>query len=187
VAGLDIGRARGDARLAGAAIEVMESILARFPMSHSNQLLHSYIRGESGLTANDPFLVGLYQVEAAERRISLACDHREEIPKEVLEQGLERAARVRVPLLEAQIRRARGLAYRDANELSRAIEIWERIGAVPQLGRARAERGLINSDAAETDAGLAMLKKLGDVEYVDRFPPPQSWGGVGEADGGARV
>ena len=43
------------------------------------------------------------------------------------------------------------------------------MGAVPPLGRARAERGLINGDVAETEAGLAMLKKLGDVEYVDRF------------------
>jgi len=169
VAGLDIGRARGDARLAGAAIEAMESILARFPSSHSNQLLHAYVRGESGLTANDPFLVGSSQWEAVERRISLACDHREQVPREVLQQGLARAVHVQVPLLEAQIRRARGLAFRDASELSRAIEIWERIGVVPQLGRARAERGLINGDAAETDAGLAMLKKLGDVDYVDRF------------------
>src|SRR5207253_10706427 len=38
----------------------------------------------------------------------------------------------------------------------------ERRGA--QLGRAKAERGLINGDAAETDAGLAILKKLGDVD-----------------------
>src|SRR5207249_2855658 len=57
VAGLDIGRARGGARLAGAAIEVMESIMARFAMSNSIHLIHAYIRGESGLTANDPFLV----------------------------------------------------------------------------------------------------------------------------------
>ncbi|TMF14818.1 MAG: hypothetical protein E6I35_12275, partial [Chloroflexi bacterium] len=60
MAGLDIGRARGDARLVGAAVEAMESILARFPASHSNQLLHAYIRGESGLTANDPIMQGRY-------------------------------------------------------------------------------------------------------------------------------
>jgi len=47
--------------------------------------------------------------------------------------------------------------------------MWERMGAQPQLGRARAECGLIAGDAAETEAGLAMLKKLGDVNYVDRF------------------
>jgi tetratricopeptide (TPR) repeat protein len=169
VAGLDIGRARGDARLAGAAIDAIESILARFPSSHNNQLLRFYIRGESGLTANDPFLSVQYAWEAAERRISLACDRREQLPREVLEQGLATAVRVRVPLLEAQVRRARGLAYRDASELSQAIETWERIGVVPQLGRAKAERGLLNGDAAETEAGLAILKKLGDVNYLDRF------------------
>src|SRR2546421_78167 len=169
VAGLDIGRARGDARLVDAATEAMESILARYPTSHQNQTLHQYIRGESGLTANDPMLVSQPPWEGAERRVSLACDRREQLPREILEPGLARAQQVGVPLLEAQIRRARGLAYRDASELSLAIAAWERMGAVPPLGRARAERGLINGDVAETEAGLAMLKKLGDVEYVDRF------------------
>src|SRR5436309_461605 len=105
MAGLDIGRARGDARLVGAAVEAMESILARFPASHSNQLLHAYIRGDSGLTANDPIMQGRYWFEAAERRVSLACDHREQIPREVLEDGLARAIQVGVPLLGGQIRR----------------------------------------------------------------------------------
>ena len=53
--------------------------------------------------------------------------------------------------------------------MSRAIAIFERLGAVPHLGRARAERGLLQHDAVEIDAGLAILKKLGDNNYVDRF------------------
>src|SRR5438128_11041064 len=73
------------------------------------------------------------------------------------------------PLLEAQVLRARALARNDAADMSAAIAMWERMGAQPQLGRARAECGLIAGDAAETEAGLAMLKKLGDVNYVDRF------------------
>jgi hypothetical protein len=40
---------------------------------------------------------------------------------------------------------------------------------VPHQGRARAERGLIVGDPSETQAGLAILKTLGDVNYVDRF------------------
>ena len=40
---------------------------------------------------------------------------------------------------------------------------------MPHQGRGRAERGLLTGDQAETDAGLAILKKLGDVNYVDRF------------------
>jgi hypothetical protein len=53
--------------------------------------------------------------------------------------------------------------------MNRALEIWDRVGAVPHQGRARAERGLLTGDQAETDAGLAILKKLGDANYVDRF------------------
>jgi hypothetical protein len=53
--------------------------------------------------------------------------------------------------------------------MSSALEIWERIGALPSLGRAKAERGLITGDSAETEAGLAILRRLGDVNYVDRF------------------
>src|SRR5439155_1674400 len=160
VAGFDIGRARGDARLGGAAVEAMESILARYPTSHNNQVLRSYIRGESGLMANETVLTGRFPWETVERRISLACDRREELPKEILEQGIARAAAIRVPLLEAQIRRARGLAYRDASELTHAIELWERIGVVPPVGRARAERGLVTDDAAEADAGLVIVQSL---------------------------
>jgi hypothetical protein len=40
---------------------------------------------------------------------------------------------------------------------------------VPHQGRAHAERGLLTGDQAETDAGLAILKKLGDLNYLDRL------------------
>jgi hypothetical protein len=107
--------------------------------------------------------------ESVERRLCLASDRREQLPREILEAGLDRAVQVRVPLLEAQVRRARGLAYRDATELTKALVIWDRIGAVPHQGRAHAERGLLTGDPSETQAGLAMLKALGDTNYVDRF------------------
>ena len=65
-----------------------------------------------------------------------------------------------------------GVANRDPAELTAAIAIWEPVGALPNLGRARAERGLFSGDQAETEAGLAILKRLGDVNYVDRFAAP---------------
>jgi class 3 adenylate cyclase/tetratricopeptide (TPR) repeat protein len=167
--GLDIGRARGDSRLVGAATDAMVSVLSRFPADHINKLWLGYIRGESGLTSSDPYLTGQMPYESVEKRLCLASDQREHLPSEILEAGLDRAVEVGVPLLEAQVRRARALAYRDATELDRALEIWDRIGAVPYQGRARAERGLIAGDPAETQAGLAILKTLGDANYVDRF------------------
>jgi class 3 adenylate cyclase/tetratricopeptide (TPR) repeat protein len=167
--GLNIGRARDDSRLIGAATGAMESVLMRFPADHINRIWTSYIRGESGFTADDPFLAGRYPFEGAEARLSLACDYREHLPVQILDTGLARAVRAGVPLLEAQVRRARALAYRDASEMTRALAIWDRIGAVPYQGRARAELGLITGDQAEIAAGLDILKKLGDVNYLDRF------------------
>ena len=169
VVGLDIGRARGDMRLAGAATDAMESILARFPPGHYNHVWAAYIQGEKAFTDDDPYLHGGMPPESAERRLSLACDRREELSQFVLDKSLAKSVATRVPLVEAQARRARALAHHDASEMSNAIEIWERVGAVPQLGRGKAERGLLNGDPAETEAGLAMLKKLGDTNYVDKF------------------
>jgi hypothetical protein len=167
--GLDIGRARGDSRLVSVATDAMESVLGRFPAGHINRVWLAFIRGESGFVADDPYLVGTYPYESVEKRLCLASDRREQLPSEILEAGLEKAVQVGVPLLEAQVRRARALAYRDATEVAPALAIWERVGAIPHVGRARAERGLLTGDQAETDAGLAILKKLGDLNYVDRF------------------
>ena len=167
--GLDIGRARGDARLSGAATEAMESILSRFPQANHYRVLLAYIQGEHAFIEEDPYLHGNTPAETAERRLSLACDRREQLSQFALDESLAKALQTRVPLVEAQARRARALAHHDVSEMSKAIEIWERIGAVPQLGRGRAERGLLNGDGAEIEAGLAMLKKLGDMFYVDHF------------------
>ena len=114
-------------------------------------------------------MVARCPLEGAERRLALACDHREQLPVEILEVGPEKALRAGVPLLVAQVMRARAVAYRDPDEMTRALAIWDRIGAVPHQGRARAELGLLTGDQVETNAGLAILKELGDLNYVDRF------------------
>ena len=169
VAGLDIGRARGDARLLTAASEPILSILSRFQADHPHLRLAAHVNGEPGFTSDDPVLFPRYPPEMAERRLALAADVRAELPANLLPALLERAVDQKIPLLEAQARRAMGLARRDPAELTAAIAIWDRVGALPNLGRAWAERGLVTGDHKETEAGLAMLKRLGDVNYVDRF------------------
>ncbi|HEX2647165.1 MAG TPA: hypothetical protein VHO95_08045, partial [Candidatus Dormibacteraeota bacterium] len=171
LSGYDIGKARGDSRLMGAATEPMESILSRLRIRHPlRTMIAPYMQGDAGLTARDPFIrFTAYPTEMAERRLNLAADTRAEVSVEVLEKYLARSARIHAPMLEAQVRRLRGLVLRDASELAAAIAIWEPRGALPSLGRARAERGLVRRDSAEMEDGLALLKKLGDVNYLDRF------------------
>ncbi|HEY4914369.1 MAG TPA: adenylate/guanylate cyclase domain-containing protein [Candidatus Dormibacteraeota bacterium] len=169
VAGLDIGRARGDARLTSAASEAIMSIIARFPAAHGHARLAAHVNGDIGFTGDDPGLSPRYPSEMVERRLAFVADLRADLPPDFLPTLLAHAQDKKLPLLEAQTRRALGLAKRDPAELSAALAIWERAGALPCAGRARAERGLFTGDSAETDAGLAILKKLGDVNYVDRF------------------
>jgi tetratricopeptide (TPR) repeat protein len=168
VAGLDIARARGDGRAETAAGDTILSILNRYPASNPVQRLRKFVEGDGEFTSDDPPSEAVPH-EQLERRLNLANDRRQAVPAVVMDALLERATRVRVPILEAQARRSFGLARRDVSQMTAALEIWERMGAVPSIGRAKAERGWITGDPAETEAGLAILKKLGDVNYVDRF------------------
>jgi class 3 adenylate cyclase len=167
--GIDIGRARGDSRLAGSAAQVIESIVMRFPANHANRAWTAYIRGEVRGVLADAGLTRHYPAESAERQLAFANDLRETLQEEVVAAVMARSLHQRLPLLEAQVLRARALLRKDPADMSAALAIWERAGALPQVGRARAERGLLIDDAAETESGLAMLKKLGDANYVDRF------------------
>jgi tetratricopeptide (TPR) repeat protein len=168
--GIDIGRARGDQRLLNAASATIESILSRYPARHAHRDWAAQASGDVRFEADFEFpQTRGFNYEQAERQLSVVCDLRRPVPQQVREGGLERAQNDRTPLLEGQLWRARALNDNDAEQMLRAVEIFERLGAVPQLGRARAERGLLRHDAAEIDAGLAILKKLGDNNYVDRF------------------
>ena len=92
VVGLDIGRARGDARLTGAATSAMESILARFPAGHINRFWGSYVQGDVDYDPDTVFpTTGGMPAEMVERRISLVCDLRRPVPEQVREVVLERA------------------------------------------------------------------------------------------------
>ncbi|MGZ5997527.1 MAG: hypothetical protein ACXWN0_17885, partial [Isosphaeraceae bacterium] len=167
--GVDMGRARHDARMQSVASESVNSILSRFPLDHQNQVLKTYLQGEANFSGHDPSVIGRNPPETAERRLCLANDNREVVPANIRERLLARAIEQGLPLLEAQVRRSNGLAGKDPGEVSAAIAFWEKAGSLPNLGRGLAERGMLTGNAAETDSGLAILKKVGDVNYIDRF------------------
>jgi hypothetical protein len=81
---------------------------------------------------------------------------------------VESSAADGLKLLEAQARRALGIAMRDAAELARALEIFEQTRAVPYAARARCERALLTGNQSELEAGLRVLEALGDLDQVAR-------------------
>jgi class 3 adenylate cyclase/tetratricopeptide (TPR) repeat protein len=169
VAGLDIGRARNDARLITAASDPIMSILGRFPEDHDHLGLLPHVNGDADFSGSNSRFGLRYPPEMLERRLALAADLRAPVALELLAMLLGRSLDQKVPLLEAQVRRCLGVANKDVDQLNMAIAIWEPAGALTNLGRARAEKGALTGDHAEMEAGLAILKKLGDGNYADRF------------------
>ena len=82
---------------------------------------------------------------------------------------IESALARRYAILEGEARRALGAVRRDPAELTAAVEILDRCGAVPYAARARAERALITGDEADLDAAVAVLETVGDAEQIERF------------------
>jgi hypothetical protein len=107
--------------------------------------------------------------EYLERVLSLCSDRGRQISAARL-RAVAEFARGRLPLLEAQARRALGMALRDAEELTAALALFERCGAVPYAARVRVERGLLRNDHAAMEAGKQVLRQLGDTDYLERIP-----------------
>jgi hypothetical protein len=81
---------------------------------------------------------------------------------------VECAAAAGLKLLEAQARRAIGIAARNTAELTRALEIFEETRAVPYAARVRCERALLTGNQSELEAGMHVLEVLGDLEQLAR-------------------
>jgi hypothetical protein len=80
-----------------------------------------------------------------------------------------RAAAGSLDLIEAQARRAIGVARRDTGELRRALELFEGMDAGGYVPRVEAELGLGLRDDVLFERGVAGLERLGDVSHLERL------------------
>jgi class 3 adenylate cyclase/tetratricopeptide (TPR) repeat protein len=71
-------------------------------------------------------------------------------------------------LVSAQARRLRGLVTGSLEDLERAREGFEAMGAVPFIARVRTEIGLLEGRTELVDQGLDELERLGDIEHAAR-------------------
>jgi len=97
-------------------------------------------------------------------------DRRHPIAIEGLKPIIDFASVHQLVVLEAQARRALGATSGDPQELTAALDLFERCHAIPYAARARCERAELTGDAAELTAGVSVLDALGDLDYLSRLP-----------------
>jgi class 3 adenylate cyclase len=173
IAALDIGRARHEGQLVDRYRAVLDEILKHFAADSLFGRLRPY--GRADLDALEAEVVrGFGTVPRArqqlvERTLSLFADLDRALPPDAIRPIVESAAADGLRLLEAQARRALGIAVRDVTELTRALAIFEETRAVPYAARARCERALLTDDPGDLEAGMHVLETLGDIAQLARM------------------
>jgi class 3 adenylate cyclase len=173
IAALDVARARRDGQLVDQYRAVLEEILKHFAGDSLFGRLRPYARGDVD-TLEREVVRGFGTIPRArqqlvERTLSLCADLGRAHDPDTIRPIAETAAADGLKLLEAQARRALGIAGRDAAELTRALAIFEEAGAVPYAARVRCERALVTGDEAELETGLRALEALGDLDQLARM------------------
>jgi hypothetical protein len=172
MAALDVARARQDEGLLELYGTIHDEIAAAFPEGSPFRWWRGYSRTdlESCQAAVEHFLLNpRLQIERLERGLSMLLDHDRVPSTDGLVSVLAVCREAEFPLLEAQVERALGRAKREVTRLDRAIMLFDRSGAPPYAARVRCERALMTGDAAQMEAGLAILERVGDAEQVLRF------------------
>jgi class 3 adenylate cyclase len=106
-----------------------------------------------------PIAPGQGAAARVERVLATFVDRGQPIRAETVSAILEMAEARRLPLLEAQARRAAG-------QFERAIEIWEACGAPPYAARARIELARSRGEPPDP-SDVSVLRKLQDLEYLE--------------------
>lgn len=106
-----------------------------------------------------PTSIGQGAGARVERVLATFVDRGQPIHAQTISAILESAKARRLPLLEAQARRAAG-------QFERAIEIWDACGALPYAARARIELARSKGEPLNP-ADISVQRKLQDLEYLE--------------------
>ncbi len=170
VAALDVARGRADTALIDRYREVVEEIARQLSPDTPRLRFVGLVPGDLDALATEVERGNIPpSVEFLERALSFCCDRGHRLAGDVTSAVIAAAELREQQPLEAQARRARGIAATDPQELAQALAIFERIGAAPYAARARCERALLIGDAQELAAGMRALEVIGDVDQIERF------------------
>ena len=172
LAGLEIARARRDGALIDTIRGELEDLTGRFAEGSRPRRQGAMAKPDPEAIARD--IVGHWRLWAERLdqldRPMLVCSDRG-FP---LDPGELRAIIAymdehHVRVVAAQARRALGLATGDPDPLRIALEAFESVGAGPYAARVQADLGALTSDLGLSEAGIARLEALGDVDHLARL------------------
>ena len=168
----DVALARRDEAAADRFAAVIDAIMEQFKTSPIAPLYREVLRlkPDAPATLVRMAAAGEGSVrELIERVVTLATDRDWPLPLEALE-GLRRAPAFRaLRHVSAALDRAIALTRGDPELVRRVLADAEAMHARPLVGRLRCELGRMTGDDAEIEAGLQILRELGDQLQVAKF------------------
>ncbi len=170
MAALDVARARRNETHVDQFRSVLEEILRNYAKDRPIQQLRGYLTMDFSSLEEIIRRFRSTRYDRVERVLSLCADRRHPITAETLRAIIDFASAHQLAVLEAQARRSLSAASGDPQELTAALDLFERCHAIPHAARARCERAQLTGNASELAAGVAILEALGDLDYLSRLP-----------------
>ncbi|HLZ48358.1 MAG TPA: hypothetical protein VKR80_06880, partial [Candidatus Limnocylindria bacterium] len=106
--------------------------------------------------------------EGVERLLHRAVDRDEALPLDLLETARAAFAPRRMTYVDAAFARAIAVTKRDPALLREALATYQAMGARPLIARVHCDLGRLTGDERETEAGIAILRELGDELQLER-------------------
>ena len=173
MAARNVALARRDEGAAERLSAVMESIFGHFvAVSPMAPLYLGVVRLQPDTPANLVRFAATGEArfpELLELAVSLAVDRDWPLPLEALDQTRAWLASRRLGHVDIALDRALAVTRRDPDQLRQVLAAAEAMHARPLIGRLHCELGRLTGSDAETDAGLRILRELGDQLQVAKF------------------
>ncbi|MCA1683150.1 MAG: AAA family ATPase [Actinobacteria bacterium] len=175
IAGLDVARARHDEPRTERYADAIEAITREYAPDQPHHRCRAFLGGcrEVAVSGLVTLETARHRTEFAEQAIARCTDDGCMLDAAVLRTIIAAAAELGFAPLEAQARRALGLALGQADgaarELERAMAMFDAMGAIPYAARVRCELGSLVGDADQLAAGMRALGAIGDVEQIARY------------------
>ncbi|MDP9321340.1 MAG: AAA family ATPase [Chloroflexota bacterium] len=172
VAARDVALARGDEAAAERFAAVIDAIMVRFTYSPVFPLYRDVQRFKPEAPGELVRMVAAGEKrvpELFERAVSLAADRDWPLPLDALEQALAKFGPRGGRFVVAALDRAIALTRGEPDLVRRVLANAEAMHARPLVGRLRCELGRMTGDDAEIEAGLGILREIGDQLQIAKF------------------